>query len=447
MRVVIVGAGGVGFHLAKYLVESGHDVVIVEADAERAAQIGDQLDALVIQGNGAALPVLQQLGLHRADLLLALTGNDQVNLIMCLAASRLGTKIKVARVSDPDFHAKGTVLSAERLGIDMLVSPERECAWETFQLLNAGAATDLVQLADGRLQAMGLEVVAGSRLAGRTLTELDSELRGLHYIIAAVVRDGRTEIPTGQSSLLEGDRLIVLAPSREMPLIPPLAGHPPPQLDRVMIAGGSMVALYLAQHLEARGVGCTLFDRDRQRCRELAQQLPRTLVLNGDATDLDLLELEGVEGVDGFVALTNSDETNVLSGLVAKATGARKVLSLISQLDFIPIARRVGIDAAVSPRLSTVNALLRFLRGGTVQAAALFKGIDAEIEERSVGPASPVAGRPLRDIEFPAGSLVGAIVRGDDVFIPRGADMLLAGDRAIVFALPGTLPELERLFR
>jgi trk system potassium uptake protein len=446
MKILVIGAGEVGFHLARQLSTEGQDVVVIELDPDRAAEVAEQLDVLTVTGNGASLGVLQRAGIAGADLLLAVASKDEVNLLSCLAASRLGVRFRVARISSPEYDAHGSVLSREQLGIDLMINPERECAWETFQLLNSEAATELVGFAEGRVQLVGLRVKPGAQVAGKTLIELDREMPGRRWITVAIARDGRTEIPGGQSRIEAGDQIFLLAPSAEMPNIPTMAGYAPFKLRRVMIAGGSAEAVYLAEHLAEHGVECTILDRDRGRCVELAERLPRALVLHGDATDLTLLEMEGVEGIDGFVAFTGHDETNILASLVAKSLGARKVISLIDKMEFLPLVSKVGVDAAVSPRMSTVNAILRYVRRGNVLAVASMKGIAAEAIEMDISPTARIVGRPLQEVDFPRDALLGAIIRDGEVITPRGGDVVLAGDRVVLFTLPAAIPELERLF-
>ncbi len=445
MRVLIVGAGAVGFQLAEKLSEQGQDVVVIEADEDRAKYVGDVLDCMVVHGNGASVPVLKEANISKADVVLAVTSKDEVNLISSLAASRLGTRLIVARISSPEYYERSDVLSREQLGIDVMVNPERESAWETFQLLSSVAATDLVKFADGRVLLIGLRVRAGAAVAGKTLLELDQELTDRRYTTVAIVRDGKTEIPTGASRIEAEDQLFVFSPPSELAAISRLAGYEDFVLRRVMIAGGSAEAFYLARHLERHEIGVTIVDIDRRRCVELAETLPKALVLNGDATDIELLEAEGVGGVDGFVASTGHDETNMLSALLAKSIGAKKVVSLVNRIDYMPLVTKVGIDAAVSPRLSTVNAILTYLKGQKVRRIAALKGTGAEAMEINVGADSRVAGKTLRETEFPKGCVIGAIIREDEVMTPRGGDSILPGDRVIVVALPDAIPGVERL--
>jgi trk system potassium uptake protein len=446
VRILIVGAGEVGYHLAQRLSDEGQDVVLIESNPDRAEYVAEQLDVLTITGNGASLPVLEQAGIGHARLMLAVTSRDEVNVMCCLAAARYSVDFKVARVSNPEYYQSGSVLSREQLGIDLMINPERECAWETFQLLHSEAATDLVRFADDRLQLIGLRVRPEAAISGRTLAEIGERFRDRNFVTVAIVRNGRTAVPHGDVRIEANDQLFVLAPSHAMAEIPAFAGYSDYKLRRVMIAGGSPEALHLARHLEQHRVECTILDTDRRRCLELAEALPRALVLHGDATNLELLEMEGVEGIDGFVAYTGHDEVNMLASLLAKTSGARKVISLVNRFEYMRIIGKFGIDAAVSARQSTVGAILRYVRRGDVRSAATIKGGSAEALELVVGEHATIVGRPLAEVRFPRDAVVGAILRGDTVIMPRGGDTVAAGDRVIVFTLPGAISEIERLF-
>ena len=446
MRVIIVGAGEVGFHLAERLSQENQDVVIIDTDPDRAERASQLLDVMTVVGNGASIPILEKAGVRDARILMAVTSKDEVNIISCLAATRMGVDYTIARISNPDYYARGSVLSRERLGIDLMINPEREAAKEAFQLLQSAAATDVANFAHGQVQLVGLRVKEGAMVAGKSVARLAAELKDFHFVLAAIARDGETIIPDGSSRVEAGDHIYVLSPTSEVPSIPPLAGYEPFKLKRVMIAGGSAEGLFLAELLERNGIECTILDSDRRRCLELAELLPKSLVLHGDATDTELLEMEGVAGLDAYVAATGHDETNLLSALVAKSIGARKVVSLIERFDYLPLVPKVGLDAAVSPRMSAVNAILRYVRRGRVMAVATLKGIDAEAIEFKVAKDAPIANRRLSELPFPPGGIIGTIIRDDKILIPRGDDIVLPGDEVIVFALPEALPEIEKFF-
>ncbi len=447
MRVVVVGAGEVGFHLAQRLSEEHQDVVVIECDPEQADHAAQHLDVQTVVGNGASLSALDKASVRDASMLLAVTSRDEVNLIACLAAKRLGVSYTVARISSPDYYADQSVLSREEMGIDLMVNPERECARETVRLLQNVAFTEVAEFADGRVQLVGLKVQDGAPVAGRSIRELREYFDGdYHFMTVAVVRDDQTTIPRADSTIEAGDRIYLLAPTAEMGAVAPLAGYEHFALERVMIAGGSAEGLHIAKELEAVGVHCTILDRDRRRCVELAEELPKSLVLHADATDLELLEMEGVSGADGFVAATGNDETNLLSSLLAKEAGARKVLALVHKFEYLKLVPAVGVDASLSPRLSTVNAILRRVRRGRVMTVASLSGIDAEAIEFEVTHASRIAGQAIRDVDFPKHAVIGTVLRGDDILLPRGDEVLHPGDDVIVFSLPDAIPQVEALF-
>ena len=446
MKVLVIGAGEVGFHLAKRLSEENQDVILIESDPERADFTSQQLDVLTVVGNGASLPMLEKAGISNASMLLAVTSKDEVNLIASMAAKKFGVQHVVARISNPEYYGEGSVFSQEQMGIDLMINPERECARETFDLLRSEIATDVVPLAGGRVHLVGLRVKEGAQFADKTLAELGEELHDHHYATVAIVRDGETRIPRADSKIMVGDQLYLLSPTGEIEDIAPLAGYKSSRVRRVMIAGGSTEGEYLAEILDEQGIECTILDRDRRRCVELAERLPRTLVLHADATDLELLEMEGVAGIDGFVAMTNSDETNLLSSLPAKTAGAHKVVSLVHKFEYLRLVPRVGVDASVSPRMSTVNAILRYVRRGHVVTVAELTSTDAETIEYSVDEESAIAGHKLRDVHFPKDAVIGTILRGDEIIVPRGDEMVLPGDDVIVFALPDAVSEVEQLF-
>jgi trk system potassium uptake protein len=443
---MILGAGDVGFHLAHQLSDEGHDVVVIEQDRERVRAIRDAMDALVIEGNGASLTTMEQAGIHRTDLLLAVTSQDEINLMACLSAAQYKVPKRIARVSKPDYYDHTGILPPERLGVDLMINPERECALETYQLLQSAAATEFAQFEGGLVQLIGLRVKEGAPVAGKRLLEIGRSTAGTRALVVAIARDGRTVIPSGGTRVEAGDLVYVLGEPHQLPEVLPLAGYSRFNLRRVVIAGGSREAWFLARMLEEHRIECTILESSRPRAMELAEQLGRALILHGDATDLELLEMEGIGDADGFVAYTGSDETNLLSCLLAKNLGTRKVISLIDRFDYVPLVSRVGVDAAVSPRMAAVNAILSYVRRGSVLAVATLKGTNAQGIEFDVSPRFPFAGHRLQDVRFPTGMLVGAIIRGDRVIIPRGSDAIRVRDRVIVFVLPEALGDVEKLF-
>jgi trk system potassium uptake protein TrkA len=446
MRVIVVGAGEVGYHLAARLSQEHHDVVVIERDTELAQRIQSQLDLLVIQGNGASFSTLEEAGIRRTELLLAVTNFDEANLIACLIASRFSVRLKVARVSNPEYYERHGVLEEEKFGADLLINPEFECAREILKLFLRTAASEVAEFAGGRIVLLGLPVHDGAPVAGQSLGEIGHKLQERHFLTVAIDRDSRTIIPDGSTVLQPGDEIYLVAEARHLPDAYRMLGLERRRVQRIMLLGGGRVGLNLARMLERNGIQPTIIERGRARCVTLAEELQTALVLHGDATDLDLLEQEGVAETDGLAAVTSEDETNLLASLLGKHLGAKKVVALLKRSEYIPLVTRVGIDAAVSPRLSTANRILQHVRGGRIVSLAVMERNRAEAMEVEVLPSSRAANKAVHELDLPAGAILGAIQRGTEVVIPRGDSRIEVGDRLVVFALPEAIEAAAAFF-
>lgn len=446
MRAVVVGAGEVGYHVAERLSNEKHDVVVIDMVPERLEYVATHLDVAVVEGSGASPAVLHEAGIRRARLLIAVTSMDEVNLVSCMAVRDVPNMVRIARVSNPDFYGEQLHLKPQIFGVDVLINPERELALETVGLLQATAARHVSAFAGGAVQLVGLTVTERAPIAGRRLRDISAEEGDRPILTVAIERDGETIVPTGSTEVRAGDHLYVVTAGSEVGHALELCGYERSNVRRVMIAGGSVEAFYLGELLEQHGVQTTILVGDRDRAQDLAGRLDKALILHGDATDVELLEMEGVGGVDAFVALTEQDDTNILSSLVAKHAGAKQVITLVNKSAYVPLANRIGLDAAVSPRLSAANAILRYVRRGNVQRVATFSGTSAEAISFSVTPESPAADRPLAEVHFPDGAIVAAVVRESEVVVPRGKHVLRAGDTVVVFAMPEALQRVSELF-
>jgi trk system potassium uptake protein TrkA len=448
MRVVIVGAGEVGYHVADRLAAEKHDVVVVDVLPERLEYVQTHLDVAVVEGSGASPSVLESAGVRDAGLLAAVTSVDEINLVCCMSVRGGKNLVKIARVSNPDFYADGAHLRPELFGVDVLINPERELALETLRLLASTAATDVAAFAGGAVQLIGLKVTDDAPIAGRTFAQIGSDGGSTSMLSVALRRGDQTIVPKGATEVQSGDLLYIVATDSTISESLELCGHRATTVHRVMIAGGSHEAYYLAQLLQQHRGQAIMLVKERDRAQEFAEKLDQALVLNGDATDVELLELEGVGGVNAFVALTDHDETNILSALLARHAGAKQVITLVNRMGFMPLAKLIGLDTVVSPRLSAANAILRYVRRGSVTRVATLKDSEAEAIGFKVSAESPLVGRQLADIEFPEGSIVAAIVRGRnaEVIVPQGDDQLLEGDQVVVFALPEAVTPVAELF-
>jgi len=448
VRVIVVGAGEVGYHVAERLSNEKHDVVVVDVRPHRLEYVQTHLDVAVIEGSGASPSVLEMAGIREAGLLIAVTSIDEINLVCCMSVRGGDELVKVARVSNPDFYAEGSHLRPELFGVDVMINPERELALETIQLLAATAATDIATFAGGAVQVVGIKVTDDAPLAERTFASIGSETGAGTMLTVALTRDGETMVPTGGTRVAAGDQLYFVATDSTISHSLEMCGYRQQAVHRVMIAGGSHEAFYLAQLLRQHRSQAIMLVKERERAQELAEKLDQALVLNGDATDVELLEMEGVGGVSAFVALTDHDETNIIAALLAKNAGATQVVTLVNKMDFMTVAKSVGLETVVSPRLSAANAILRYVRRGSVTRVATFKESEAEAIEFEVSAASPLIGHKLAEVAFPEGAIVAAIVRevGTEPIVPGGDDELREGDTAVVFALPDAVDPVTELF-
>lgn len=447
MRVVIIGAGEVGFDVARILSLEQHDVVVVDTDPTVLEQVAQRLDVLTVQGSGTSIHTLEATGIREADMLIAVTAIDEVNLIACMMADRLGVATTVARVRSDVLGRAESVLKASELGIDLLIHPEESTAAEIVRLIRRAGATDVLNFCDGRLQLVGMRLDPQAPVLGRSLRELAAELAPLRFRVMAISRGFRTILPHGEERLQRNDQIFVLARPGEIPVIARAMGKLEAPIQRIMILGGTKVGAYVARQLgREKNRQIKLIEPDREQAERLAERLEHVLVLHGDVTDIDLLVSEGLGEMDAFVAVTDDEESNLVTCLMAKHLGVRKTVALLSKTAYVPISQTIGLDAAVSQKLAVSREILRFLRGRHVLSVATVYGLNAEILEIEAKPRAPVVRKPLKALKLPRGVLIGALLRDGQVEIATGDTQIQAGDRAIVFVTPEQLAEVERLF-
>ncbi len=440
MKIVIVGAGAVGSYLAERFSMEGLDVVVIESDPVRAAQVQDALDCLVITGNGASARTLEKAGLAEADLLIAVSSSDAANVLACHAATKLGIPRKVARVEDSELKAE-----VEALGVDLVIDPGEAAARDLLVLVNTGHIAERVEFAGGGLVMVGAFLDPSSPAAGVSLAELRTQMKGWNWLIVAVVRNGETMIGRGATTLEGGDHVLVLGLAGHMGEPYRLLGLTDKPAERVVILGATRLAAMTSQMLCARGIKTLVIDNDRARCRELAENLPNAVIVCGDPTDPKILREAGIGHGDAVLALTGWDGANLLGCMVAKALGASEVIARFSNTDLMGLVGGSGLDATVSSRLSAANEILRFIRRGLIHSAVTVPGSDAEVIELEVGSNSPVVGKMLSELDLPKSVIVGGVQRGREVFVPRGDTIIKERDHLIVIALPTGIPAAEAL--
>lgn len=447
MKVVVVGAGEVGFDVARLLEMGQHDVVVIDVNADALQHVQERLDVMTIQGNGTSATVLSQAGIREADLLIAVTTIDEVNIIACMMADRLGVGTTVARIRSEELKGEETVLSARDLGIDVVIHPEESAAAEVARLIRRASATDMLTFADGRLHLVGIRLDADAPVIGMSMQELAARAPHIRFRIMAVVRGIRTILPRGREVLRKNDQVFVLSLPKYLPPIIRMMGKSERRLEEIMILGGTKVGAKVALLLSGiKGLRVKLIEPDRERAERLAEALPHCLVIHGSATDIDLLVTEGLSDMDAFVAVTEDEESNLVTCLLAKHLGVKKTVALLSKAAYIPISQSIGLDAAVSVKLAVSREIMRFLRGKHVLSVATVHGMDAEILEMEADAHSPITRAPLKDLTLPRGILIGAVTSGSHLEIATGDTKIEPKEQAIVFVLPDMIDEVEKLF-
>ena len=447
MRTVVVGAGEVGFDVARMLAQEQHDVTVIDVDADVLQEVREHLDVMTVQGNGTSAEVLQEAGIREADLLVAVTAVDEVNLIACMMADRLDVPTTVARTRTDELARAHSILAAEDFGIDVVIHPEESAATEVTQLIQRAGATDVLSFCDGKVQLLGLRLDEDAPVVGRPLHEVVAEHPEVEWRVKALVRGSQTRLPGGDEILQAGDQLFVLTRPKYVTPVTRIMGKGEVTMSHVMILGGTRVGATVARQLGRQGTKrIKLIEPKRERAEELAEELPNTMVLHGDPTDIDLLVQEGLGEMDAFAAVTNDQESNLVTCLMAKHLGVYKTVAQLSKAAYVPISQAIGLDAAVSKKLAVAREVRRYLRGTHVLSVATVQGLDAEILEIEARPRSPVTLDPLRDLDLPSGVLVGAVEHNGTTEIATGTTHIQAGDRVIVFVLPQQVEAAEALF-
>jgi len=445
MKIVIIGAGEVGFNIAQRLSEENHDVVMVEKDPVKISHIQNVIDVRTILGSGTSPSILQEAGIRGSDIVVAATDNDEANLIVCLYAQHLTDYItKIARVKNPDYLKHKEIFKRGSLDIDLIINPQSEMVACMLKIMQVPEASEVLDFADGRIKLIGITIKDTSPLVGRRLSSLNDYERAI--LVGVIVRGEKVIIPSGEDSLQSNDLIYCVTKPAEVPGILRLLNLREEGLRRVMIVGGGETGLALAQSLDTTAINTKIIEKNPQRCKELAEILEKVVVLNGDGTDRDFLLEENVTDVDIMVVITGDEENNVLISLLGKALGARKTVTRIGKLSYIPLVSEIGIDTVVSPRLAAIRAILQYIRKGKVISVAPLKGEGAEVIEVEALETSDIVNIPLSKVKFPKEAIVGAIVRGEEVIIPRGSNVIKPQDHLIIFALKGAIPKLEKLF-
>lgn len=446
MRIVIIGVGKVGSTVAEYLAKEDHEVVVVDQDPDVVEWISNRYDVLGVTGNGASLKVQKEAGINRANLVIAMTSRDELNILCCIIARKNGAEHVIARVRNPDYFDQMMFLQGE-LGLSMAVNPEMESANAISRMLRFPSATKLEVFAKGRLEMAEVTLPKDTVLDGVSLRELPGKL-GVQVLVCAVQRSQEVIIPSGNFVLRGGDHINISATHKNMSAFFKKNGLYRDSVRSVLIVGGGRIAYYLAVQLLRLGMNVKIIEQDRAIAESLSEQLPKAAVLHGDGTDQELLMEEGIGGVDACVALTGVDEENIIVSMFANTQHVKKVITKVNRTNLLDIMRSVGIESVVSPRSVIGDRILRYIRalanshGSEIQT--LYKLLDGRMEalEFRVGENAPFVRKTLQELTFRKGVLIAGIVRDGKLIHPQGSDYMLPGDLVTVVTTVTGLQDL-----
>ena len=448
MKILIAGAGEVGFELSKVLSEERHDVTVMDERQSCLQRVIENLDVLAVEGNATSPHALVEAGAKQADLMVAVTSVDEVNIIASMMAKRLGVKSVIARVRNPELSRDDSPITPSELGIDLLIHPEESAAREIHQLVKRASASDFVSLADGKLQMIGLRVESHSDIVNLPLSEVAEKYSDIEFRVVAISRRGTTIIPRGDNRLMAHDHIFIITKSEYTQQLVSATGHNNVTLRKVMIAGGTDVGRLLAKKLcsDTQKWEIKLIEPDKDVATEIANNNRDILVLNGNPTDPNLLVIEGVQEMDAFISVTEDEESNIISCLMAKHLEVKKTVALVSKSQYVPLSQTIGIDAIVNVKASASDEIHRQIRQGMMLTVKALSGSKAEIIEVEAGKNCKVLNRPVREIKIPEGIVIGGILRNNSVEIATGNSVIQKGDRVIILALPGAIKKVEEIF-
>jgi len=448
MNVLILGAGEVGFNIAQRLAMEGNNVVVVDTDSERLSRVEDTMDVRTIMGHAAYPSVLEQAGAGSADLLIAATQNDEVNMVACqVAHSIFKVPTKMARIRNQEYVHAGPLFGSENLPIDRIISPEREAAMAVLKRIQVASAIDAQDFAAGKVQLLGLKVPPKGVLAGLKLTEMKEVMGDVPMYVVALGRGGKWKIPDGSSMILAGDKIYVAIEKRQLGAFMKKIGlEGQRKHHHVMMVGGGNVGYIVAQELERSGVLLKIIEHNKKRAEWLADNLNKSVVIAGDALDRELLEEENIHEMDALLALTNDDESNILASLIAKKYEVSHIVTLVNRHIYTDLVQQIGLDVTVSPRLTTVASILRHIRKGRVLGISSLGDGSLEVIEAEALETCDVIDVPIRDIPFPKNTVVAALVRDENVIIPDGDTCIKPHDHVLMVASSPSTQAVEKLF-
>ena len=445
MNIIIAGDGEVGSHLAQLLANENHNITVVDPHTKMLEMIGSHTDVLTIEGDSTSIEILEKAKVNKADLLIAVLHDENINLMTCILGKKLGAKKTIARISNMEFLENRNEYLFNSLGIDQMVFPERIAAAEIVDLLKQTAATEIFDFSEGKLQLFLIRLEKFAWVVNKSLNEVALEFPKLNFRAVSIHRNGKTIIPNGNTYFRENDLAYVITKPEGIEMLLQLGGKQTYKIKNIMIIGGGRIGKKTALSLENE-MHIKLMEKDPVRAEQLTSILNNTLIINGDARDINHLEDEGIHDMDALIAVTNSSETNIITCLHARKLGVKKTIALVENIEYIDIAQNIGIDTIINKKLITASYINRHTMQGNVTNVKCLSGINADAIELIAMPNSPVTKNPIKKLKMPEGAIIGGIVRGKESFIAVGNLQILANDKVVIFSLPEALHKVNQLF-
>ncbi len=446
MKIIIAGAGEVGYHLAKQLSNENHDITVIDIDSSSLERVDSVMDVLTINGSSTSLKILKKANCDKTDLVVSVTSSESINVNTAILAKKLGAKKTISRVENAEYVSSENKEIFSSIGIDYLIYPEELAAFELVKLIQRAAATDIIEFEEGKLSLIGLKLEPSLPVIRKTIQEIAQTIDQVQFRVVAIHRGIRTIMPTGSDILLPNDQIFVITTHEGIEQIIKLVGKDQSKLNNIMFLGGGKIGRIAAKMLE-NSINIKMIDSNKDKAVELADQLEKTLVIQGDGRDLDLLAQEGIVDMDGFIAVTNDAETNIITSLMAKHLGVTKTIALVDNVDYIPLTQTIGLDSLINKKLIAANNILKFIRKANIISVVTLLGIDAEVLEYIAQPGSDVTKKMVKDLKFPQNAIIGGYIRGDQGFISVGNTQIEANDKVVVFTLPGIIHKVEKFFQ
>ncbi len=445
MNIVIAGAGDMGYHLARQLSFENKDIILIDLDKDALDNASSHLDVMTIMGDATSLEILKSANVREASMFMAVTTSEKTNLLAAILAKQLGAKRVIARVRNHDYLEPENQIYFKNIGIDNIISPSMLCSGEIFNMIKNSTFTDVFEFEAGKLNVVGITLDQFSTMVNKQISEMRENPIFEDIKIIAIVRDQMTLIPRGNTIIRNNDHVFFISNKKAVESIIELLGQKKVTIKNIMIIGGEDLAYTTARKLEDE-YRVTLIHKDKERCKWLSERLDKTLVINGDYKNVELLLEEGLEEMEAFISLTESSETNIITSLSAKNHGVYKTIAHVDTREYIHISHSIGVDSLINKKLVAANQVTRFLRKGNVEAVSGIYGVDAEFIQYVITKSNRVTKRALKDLHFPQSAIVAGVIRGEQVFIPDGEFILQLNDKAIVMALPEAKIPLEKLF-